>query len=150
MHCSPQSKFVYHRKPFKAGIPRQLIKTNAEILEAPKGWRWSESWEIDGIMYEHGEGFSGQQGALKAAQANMQSTVIGHLHAFAGIQYYANARHLIWGFNAGCLIDRHHPSFNYGKYIKSKPIIGVGIIEDGIPRFVPLVMDKKGRWIGKL
>jgi hypothetical protein len=139
-----------YRKPFKAGIPKALIKSYADILQAPEGWQWNEFWEIDGIIYEHGEGFCGQQGALKAAQANMQSTVIGHLHAYAGIQYYANARHLVWGFNVGCLIDRKNPAFNYSKHIKAKPIIGIGIIEDGIPRFVPMILDKSGRWTGVL
>jgi len=139
-----------YRKPFKSGIPKSLIKSYAEILEAPKGWRWASSWEIDGIVYEHGEGFSGKDGALKAAAANMQSTVIGHLHAYAGIQYYANAKHLIWGFNAGCLIDRANPAFNYGKHIKAKPIIGVGIIESGVPRFIPMKLTTSGRWTGKL
>ena len=127
-----------YRKPFKAGIPKGMIKSYGEILEAPKGWQWAECWEIDGVMYEHGEGFSGKDGALKAAQANMQNTVIGHLHAHAGVSYYANAKHLIWGFNVGCLIDRHNPAFNYGKHIKSKPIIGVGIVDRGVPRFIPM------------
>jgi len=139
-----------YRKPFSVCVPRDLIKSYAEILEAPRGWQWADHWEIDGVIYEHGEGFSGQQGALKAAQANMQCTVIGHLHSYAGIQYYANARHLIWGFNTGCLIDRHNPAFNYGKHIKAKPIIGVGIIEDGTPRFIPMKLNKAGRWVGKL
>lgn len=139
-----------YRKPFNAGIPKSLIKSYADILEAPKGWSWSEYWEVDGVLYEHGEGFSGKDGALKAAQANMQSTVIGHLHAYAGIQYYANARHLIWGFNAGCLIDRHNSAFNYGKHIKAKPIIGVGIIDSGTPRFIPMKLTPAGRWTGKL
>ncbi len=139
-----------YRAPFKNGIPKALIKAYADILEAPRGWVWQESWEIDGVLYEHGEGFSGQQGALKAAQSNMQSTVIGHLHSYAGIQYYANARHLIWGFNVGCLIDRHNAAFAYGKHIKAKPIIGIGLIEDGIPRFIPMSLSKNGRWTGKL
>lgn len=137
-----------YRKPFSSGIPKSLIRTYSEILEAPKGWQWADHWEIDGVMYEHGEGFSGKDGALKAAQANMQSTVIGHLHAYAGIQYYANAKHLIWGFNAGCLIDRSHQAFNYGKHIKAKPIIGVGLIEYGTPRFIPMPLLSSGRWNG--
>ncbi len=139
-----------YRKPFKAGIPKQLMKSYEEILEAPKGWKWAEQWEIDGVIYEHGEGFSGQQGALKAAVANMQPTVIGHLHSYAGIQYHANAKHLIWGFNAGCLIDRANRAFNYGKHIKAKPIIGVGIVENGVPRFIPMTLNRSGRWVGKL
>lgn len=139
-----------YRKPFKAGIPKALLRTYAEILEAPAGWQWAEDWEIDGVIYEHGEGFSGKDGALKAAQANMSATVIGHLHAHAGIAYYANAKHLIWGFNVGCLIDRHNPAFNYGKHIKSKPIIGVGVIARGVPIFIPMKLNKNSRWTGKL
>lgn len=139
-----------YRKPFNAGIPKNLIKSYSEILEAPAGWRWADHWEIDGVIYEHGEGFSGQAGALKAAQANMQSTVIGHLHSYAGIQYYANAKHLIWGFNVGCLIDRSNPAFAYGKHIKAKPIIGCGLIENGTPRFIPMSLNSAGRWTRKL
>lgn len=139
-----------YRKAFKSGMPRRLMREYGEILEAPKGWVWSERWEVDGIVYEHGEGHSGQGGALKAAMQNMQSTVIGHLHAYAGIQYYANEKYLIWGFNVGCLIDRKNPAFNYSKNIKAKPIIGIGIIENGIPRFVPMMLNKNGRWVKKL
>lgn len=135
-----------YRKAFKQGIPKALIKSYHEILEAPKGWQWAEQWEVDGVLYEHGEGFSGQLGALKAAQANMRPTVIGHLHSHAGIQYYANARHLIWGFNVGCLIDKDNPAFNYAKHIKAKPIIGCGVIDRGVPRFIPMELDSKGRW----
>ncbi len=144
--CTSNHTSRIYRRAHKAGMPKRLMRSYNEILEAPKGWVWEDRWEIDGVIYEHGEGFSGQQGALKAAVQNMQATVIGHLHSYAGIQYYANAKHLIWGFNAGCLIDRHHAAFNYGKHIKAKPIIGVGIIEAGVPRFVPMLLSKNGRW----
>ena len=139
-----------YRKPFKSGIPKALIRPYRDILEAPKGWEWADHWEVDGVLYEHGEGFSGKDGALKAAQANMQRTVIGHLHAYAGIQYYSNAKHLVWGFNAGCLIDRKNPAFNYGKHVKAKPIIGVGLIEAGVPRFIPMELNSRGVWTHSL
>jgi len=138
------------RKAFKYGIPKAYLKDYNEFLQAPKGWEWRDYWEVDGIIYEHGEGFSGQPGALKAALANMQSTVIGHLHSYAGIQYSANSKHLIFGFNVGCLIDKDAYAFNYGKLIKSKPILGCGIIDNGIPEFIPMILNKKGRWVGKL
>lgn len=148
--CTSNHTSRIYKKAFKAGLPSRVLKTYNEILEAPKGWQWEDSWEIDGVIYEHGEGFSGQPGALKAAMQNMQSTVIGHLHAYAGIQYYANAKQLIWGFNSGCLIDKKNPAFNYGKHIKAKPIIGIGIVESGEPRFIPMKLLRNGRWSGKL
>lgn len=135
-----------YRRAFKAGIPKAFIKSYQETLESPDGWKWAEKWEIDGVIYEHGEGQSGQLGALKAAQANMQSTVIGHLHSFAGIQYLANAKHLIFGFNVGCGIDKDAYAFAYGRTMKNKPVVGCGIVDNGIPKFIPMPMDEKGRW----
>jgi hypothetical protein len=148
--CTSNHGSLPLRRAFKFGLPAELIKSYKDIIEAPKGWEIEESWEVDGVIYEHGEAFAGQQGAIKSANANMQSTVIGHIHAFAGIQYSANSKHLIFGFNVGCLIDRHRYAFAYGKKIKSKPILGCGIIKDGIPTFLPLILDGKGNWVGKL
>lgn len=141
-----------YRRAFKFGIPSAFIKSYKEFLNAPKGWEWADNFEIDGVIYEHGDapGISGSMGALKAALKNMQSTCIGHLHSYAGIQWSANAKHLIFGFNTGCLIDKDAYAFKYGKNLKDKPILGAGIIEDGIPLFIPMLLNSKGRWVGKL
>lgn len=138
------------RQAHKHGIPKAFIKDYREFLQAPKGWKWADVHEVDGIWYEHGEGFTGQQAAIKSALQNMNSTVIGHVHSFAGIQYSANPKHLVFGFNVGCLIDHKAYAFAYGKKMKAKPIIGVGIIEKGVPQFLPMTLDKHGRWTGKL
>jgi hypothetical protein len=138
------------RRAKKYGIPSAFIRDYREFLKAPKGWTWADSWEIDGVKYQHGEGFSGQAGALKAALTNMQSTVIGHIHSHAGIQYSANSRYLVFGFNVGCLIDRHSYAFAYGKNMPNKPILGCGIIIDGIPLFIPMLLDRKGRWTRRI
>jgi hypothetical protein len=138
------------RRAHKFGIPKAFLRDYHEFLEAPKGWEWRDKWEIDKVIYEHGEGQSGQNGALKAALGNMQSTVIGHLHSFAGIQYSANSRHLVYGFNVGCLIDHHAYAFAYGKHLKNKPIIGCGMVIDGVPLFIPMLLNNQGKWIGKL
>lgn len=148
--CTSNHGSLPLRRAFKYGLPAELIKSYREIIQAPKGWQIADSWEIDKVIYEHGEAFTGQQGAIKSANANMQSTVIGHIHAFAGIQYSANQKHLIYGFNVGCLIDRAAYAFAYGKKIKAKPILGCGIIRNGIPTFIPMIMNKTGRWNGKL
>lgn len=137
------------RRAEKFGIPKAFLKSYKEFLQAPKGWQWADSWEVDGVIYEHGEGLSGVNAALKAAQGNSQSTVIGHVHSFAGIQYNANPRHLFFGMNAGCLIDKDTYAFAYGKKMKTKPIIGTGLVVKGIPVFVPMLLNSKGRWIGK-
>jgi hypothetical protein len=80
----------------------------------------------------------------------MAPTVIGHIHAHAGIAYDANRKHLFYGFNVGCLIDHNAYAFAYAKTMATKPIIGVGLIENGIPRFVPMQLTRRGRWVGRL
>ncbi len=148
--CTSNHGSLPLRRAFKFGLPSELIKSYKDILEMPDGWKIADNWEVDGVIYEHGEGFSGQQAAIKSANANMQSTVIGHIHAFAGIQYSANSRYLIFGFNVGCLIDRHKYAFAYGKKIKAKPILGCGIIKNGVPTFIPMKLNAKGSWTGSL
>lgn len=149
MVCTSNHTARPFRKAFASGIPKAFIRDYREFLQAPKGWEWRDSWTVDGVRYEHGEGQSGAMGALKAAQSNGCSTVIGHLHSHAGIQYWANDEKILYGFNIGCLIDRHAYAFAYGKILKNKPILGVGIITKGVPTFVPLLLDKHGRWVGR-
>lgn len=138
------------RQAYKYGIPRAYLKDYRDFLRAPKGWTWADTFEIDGVLYEHGEGFTGQNGAIKSALGNMQSTVIGHIHSFAGVLWNANPKHLVFGFNAGCLIDSKAYAFAYGKKQKNKPIIGVGVVDKGIPEFIPMQLGKHGRWTGNL
>lgn len=147
MACTSNHTARGFRKAFEAGIPSRFLKGYKELLEAPEGWAWADRWVIDGVAYEHGEGFSGRQGAVNCAEKNGRPTVIGHLHSHAGIQYSANEQTLIYGFNTGCLIDRHAYAFRYGKHMRHKPILGVGIIDKGVPSFIPMLLDKRGRWV---
>jgi len=134
----------------EVGIPEETIQPMAGVLEHPDAWEWRDRWEFDGVTFEHGTGWSGAQAHVKAATANMGPVVIGHIHAHAGVAYIANRKHLFWGFNVGCLIDHESYAFAYAKSISSKPIVGVGVIENGVPRFVPMVLSRGGRWKGAL
>lgn len=131
------------------GIPESAMKGIGSLVGAPAGWEWRTEWKLNGVIYEHGEQFTGRDAHLKAAAANMQHTVIGHVHAHAGIHYVANRRHLVWGFNAGCLIDRKRYAFKYAQK-SHKPIVGCGIIIDQVPQFVPMLLKSGGRWTGRL
>lgn len=138
------------KKAFESGIPKAFLRDYHEFLDAPEGWTWADSWIIDEIKFEHGEGVSGQYAATKAASQNMRSTVIGHIHSYAGIQYVACHDRLIFGFNTGCLIDRNKYAFAYGKAMRVKPILGCGVITDGVPHFIPMILNKSSRWTKKL
>lgn len=137
------------RRAFKHGIPSAFIRDYKEFLRAPKGWQWADQHEIDGVVYEHGEGFSGAMGAITCALKNGKPTVIGHIHSHAGILYSANSRDIIFGFNVGCLIDKDAYAFRYGKHMRYKPLLGVGIVDKGIPTWVPMLLNSKSRWVGR-
>lgn len=138
------------RKAFKTGIPTRFLKEIKAAIEAPKGWNWADRWIFDQVVYEHGESFTGVNAHLLNAKANMKSTVIGHQHSHAGIQYLSNPYEQFFGFNTGCLINSSAYAFAYAKNMKNKPTLGCGIINKGIPHFIPLVENINNRWIGRL
>jgi hypothetical protein len=137
------------KRAFKAGIPQAYIKDYSEFLEAPPGWEWADSYVIDGILYEHGEGIpTGTTGAKRCLERNGRSTVHGHLHSGAGVNWYATKEQLHFVMNVGCLIDNNAYAFKYGKHAINKPVIGAGVVINGLPSFEPMLLNKRGRWIG--
>jgi hypothetical protein len=139
-----------YRRAFKFGIPSTFLKGYAEFLEAPGGWAWADRWEIDNVLYEHGEGCAGKFAHLKAAEENMQSTVMGHLHANAGVAWSANPKALLFGMAVGCLMDTRSYACRYGRTFKRKPILGCGVVQNGLPLFVPMLMKEDHRWVKTL
>ncbi len=119
------------RRAFKNGIPSRFLKEYRDFMEAPKGWSWHDRIVIDGVQYLHGEGYTGSKGAIKAAMAQRQSTVIGHIHSFAGVEYSATKHDLIFGMNAGWLGDQAKYAFKYGKHHANRGILGAGIVIEG-------------------
>lgn len=138
------------RRAMEFGIPRAYLRDYKDFMQAPKGWEWKDRWIIDGVSFQHGEGVSGAEGALKLATANMMPTVIGHLHGDAGIRFWANSAALLWGLNSGWLGDQHAYAMAYGKHGLKKGILGCSIINRGMPFFLPMILDKRGRWTGAL
>lgn len=138
------------RKAMECGIPKAYLRDYSEFMQAPKGWEWRDRWVIDAVSYQHGEGVSGPEGALKLATANMMPTVIGHLHGDAGIRFWANSAALLWGMNCGWLGDQHAYAMAYGKHSLKRGILGVGIVNRRHPFFLAMVLDRNGRWTGQL
>lgn len=130
----------------RAGIPRAYLLGYREFLEAPAGWQWADEWEIDGILYKHGIEYAGIQGAINAAKDNLQSCVIGHLHAEAGILYWNNGKTVLFGMNVGSGIETDAYAFTYGKKMRRKPILSCGVVIDGRPYLETMRLDKNKRW----
>lgn len=132
------------KRAFDAELPSQLLRNYEEIFAYPKGWELRENFIICASKHEfvaqHGEGFSGARGHIDAALANGLSTVIGHLHSFAGVSHIKTQHQELWAVNSGCLIDQESYAFEYSKHSKFKATIGATVILDGgrWPVFVPL------------
>jgi hypothetical protein len=57
---------------------------------------------------------------------------------------------MIFGMNVGCLVDMKTVAFKYAKKFKFKPTLGLGVITEGVPQFIPMLLTKSGRWIREL
>jgi predicted phosphodiesterase len=130
-------------RPFRQaksnGVPKKFMKTYEEAWEAPKTWKWADSWEFNNIHFTHGTGHSGPNAAIKIATRHRQSTVIGHIHSEAGIQYSASKIDLVWGMQVGGALDDKSYAAHYAKDQIKKSIVGCGVILDGkTPLYEPM------------
>jgi UDP-2,3-diacylglucosamine pyrophosphatase LpxH len=147
---SNHGSLVYRRARF-AGLPKKVVRDYADVIEAPKGWKWHNDLILkmsDGhpVYFCHGKSAD----VLKMSQAMGMSCVQGHFHEKFEIRYWGNKLGLYWGMTVGCLIDNDSLAFSYNKINLKRPLIGCGLILDGHPKLLPMVLDKSGRWVGKL
>ena len=146
---SNHSSMIY-RRALKHGLPRAYLKEYGDFLETKK-WKWVDDLTLtmsngQRCFFTHGRSAD----VLKVSQTMGMSAVQGHYHTKFVISWWANPDNLFFGMNVGCLIDQKSMAFNYAKNFRTRFIIGCGIIINGIPRLLPMVLDKKGNWIGKI
>lgn len=142
---------MVYRKGKHHGIPRKYLKDYGDVLEAPKGWKWHVDLTLSlpnkEKLYVH-HGLSKK--ALTVAQGMGMNHVCGHFHNDFKIEYASSPSSLLWAMTVGCLIDDSSLAFAYNKNNLGRPIIGVGIVIDGHPRLIPMILNRQGRWIGRL
>jgi hypothetical protein len=137
--CKSNHDLRYVKKAASVGIPELFLQSFKALYGVPAGWEIADSFIINEVLFMHGEGWSGETGALRAAQRNGMSVCIGHWHGLAGCLSTANERNLWFGMNVGCGVDRQAYAFAYGKHDVKKPILGCGIVYDGAhAEFVPM------------
>jgi hypothetical protein len=139
-----------YRKAKTAGIPKHYLKSYADVLQVGEGWKWHFDMVIDlptgqKCYLHHGK----SSNITKTSQAMSMCSVAGHYHNTFKIEYWANPIGLYWGMQAGCLIDDKSFAFNYNNVNLHRPLIGTGLIINGLPILEPMVLDSEGNWIGK-
>ena len=146
---SNHSSLVY-RRALKFGMSKQFLKPYGEFLGTRK-WTWVDDLTLtmsDGkrCFFTHGRSAD----ILKVSQTMGMSAVQGHYHTKFLISYWANPDNLFFAMNVGCLINQKSMAFNYAKNFKTRFILGCGIILNGVPRLLPMVLNNNGDWIKKI
>ena len=146
---SNHSSLVF-RRALKYGMSKEFLKGYGDFLRTKK-WKWLDNLTLtmsnkQRCFFTHGRSAD----ILKVSQTMGMSAVQGHYHTKFVISYWANPDNLFFGMNVGCLINQKSMAFSYAKNFKTRFILGCGMIVEGIPRLMPMVLNNKGNWIGKL
>lgn len=138
------------RKAKLAGLSPALFR-DYNHLYGTKGWKWvnKELFKInkdEECLLVHSMGGN----TLTNATKHSFNSVQGHHHSKFGIEYFADCAVLKWSMTVGCLIDPNSEAFKYNASSAGRPIIGCGAIINDMPIAIPMRLNRKGRWIGKL
>lgn len=143
--CNSNHQQRLYKRAFESGIPRDLIVGYREYLAAPRGWQWADQWQVDGVVFEHGDRASGATTGPKLIDANHRSTVYGHHHSTAGLGYVRKGHNTLFWMNVGCLIDENSYAMSYTKMHRTKPVLSCGVVLDGVPFLIPMIQGGRKR-----
>lgn len=133
----------WQRKALASDIPKFILKTHKELMDAPEGWHWQKNILVPGkhaYRIEHGDDFGGKQPHVSAALDHGISTVVGHHHTLAEVTHFRTAGRMLWAAAAGCLIDEKAYAFHYAAKFRRKPQLGALIVidEGRLPIWIPM------------
>lgn len=133
------------------GIPMKYLATPHEIYGVSSKWQWVNDFTAilpngQPVYMCHGMTKQG----LKLAAQRGTNVVQFHYHTEFRIDYIGNPASLLWSLQSGCLIDRKSLAFAYDKLNLNRPIIGTSMIIDSKPVLLPMTLNSKGWWIGRL
>jgi hypothetical protein len=144
--AAPKAKCIQLQGNHEARLVKTIMRKAPELLSLCKSMKDLYKFkgvkvlgsdrdhiEIDGVIYIHG--YLNKLG--DHAKFFQQSVCHGHSHR-AGIFYEQTQAGLIFELDCGFLADKDALPLQYTQSKFSKWITGVGIVEDGVPRFIPL------------
>ena len=146
---SNHSSLVY-RRALKFGMSKEFLKDYGDFLGTKK-WEWVDDLTLtmsngQRCFFTHGRSAD----ISKVSQAMGMNAVQGHYHTKFLISWWANPDNLFFAMNVGRMINQKSLAFAYAKNFRTRFILGCGIILNGYPRLLPMQLNNKGRWIGKI
>ena len=141
---------MVYRKAMHHGMPRHLLKSYKEVLDAPKEWKWHPILTLkmsngNKVTFAHGR----RKNVIAEAQCRGHSFVQGHHHSQADVRFYSIRHKVHFGMTVGCSIDNDSYAFAYNKNFTVEPVVSHGLIIDGVARILPMPLTSSGRWNGK-
>ena len=121
------------RKGQTSNIPKAWLKQYNEVLGTPN-WNWTDRLVIDDVQYIHGEGGT----ARGRCKVDLMSTVQGHLHTQAYVEWVVGPTRRVFGMQVGTGIDFDQYAFAYAQRGK-KPVVSCGVVLDGQTAIVELM-----------
>jgi len=152
--CHSNHGSLVYRRAKKYGIPAEMIKSYRDILfpnGGGEGWSWKNSIRLElpsgeELLLRHDK--TGD--ILNSAAHERANEIRGHKHTTLKLDYRSSDACLYWGMYVGCMIDRKSSAFGYGDLHGNRPILGASVVINSLPIPMPMVLDKHGRWIGRL
>lgn len=148
-HVKSRIKFAQAQ----GNIPSPMLRDWREVIDAPIDWVWRDYLIMRNWLIEHGHDISrGSRGTL-TEQTTLRfgrplSIVRGHIHSEHGDfikPIWVTREQQIRLVYASCLMDPSKVS-----YTRSPTVLGCVVLVRGVPHPVPLIVDRQGRWVGRL
>jgi len=132
------------------GIPIDYLKPLPVLYNKPQ-WSWHDDiiveTDLGPVYFCHGK----SAGFDKLAKELGCSAVQGHYHGKFSITWITTITRQIFNMFSGCLVDRDHLAFSYGRNNIPSCQLGCSYIsKHGYPTLVRMNLNKRGRWDGKL
>ena len=142
---------MLYRRGKTAGIPNYMLRDYNEVIGVGDGWKWYADYKFQmnngqWVFMTHGM----KKNGLSLAKEMGMCVIQGHYHTEFNITYTSNPMSLNWSMMVGCLIDDDSRAFAYNKVNSARVILGCGIIINGQPKLLPMVLEKGGRWNGRV
>jgi len=115
---------IIMRKAFDSQIPKRWVKSYNDVLGT--NWNWVDRIVYDNVQYVHGEGGT----ARTKSKNDMMSTVQGHIHTQAYVEWSVGRNFKVFGMQVGCGVDGTSYAAAYAKNFK-KQAIGCGVVLGG-------------------
>lgn len=134
-----------YKKAQGAGICKSFLKNFNDLYDLPNTWKFVFDYREDGFRFTHNLTSKSPQALIKHGE----STVQGHHHTELFVHSWVDQNYVKkYGVVAGCLIDDKKAPFNYQRRNVLRPNYGLVLIENGVPKIIPMEVDKNRRWTG--